>query len=164
MTTKLPDTPSRRGLIAEGTAALLAAGAAPQAAGSPQTSLWGAPAQAAAGEDAELLRLFAQWLPLHQRYQALSRQLWDLEDQHLPTEAIDAQFDGLVPRQHALAEAIAALHAATLEGLRAKATVLLSHSGYKADGTTPEWETHDELLGWSIARDLLGDEAAKAVD
>jgi hypothetical protein len=26
----------------------------------------------------------------------------------------------------------------------------------------PYWENHDELMGWSIARDLLGAEAAKA--
>ena len=68
----------------------------------------------------------------------------------------------LVPAQHDLAEKIADLRATTLDGLRAKATVLLAYTGYRMDGASPLWDNHDELMGWSIARDLLGAEAAKA--
>ncbi len=32
----------------------------------------------------------------------------------------------------------------------------------KAAALGPQWTNHNELLGWSIARDLLGDEAAQA--
>jgi hypothetical protein len=66
-----------------------------------------------------------------------------------------------VTAQHDLAEKMADLRATTFEGLRAKATVLL-YSAYLAGGERPIWENHDELLGWSIARDLLGDATAKA--
>ena len=64
--------------------------------------------------------------------------------------------------QHDLAEVMADLRATTFEGLRAKATVLLSYSGYLEGGERPIWENHDEPPGWSIARDLLGDAAARA--
>jgi hypothetical protein len=65
-----------------------------------------------------------------------------------------------VPRQHDLAEQIADLRATTLAGLRVKANVLLSYSGYDLDGD-PLWSDHDDLMGWSIARDLCGDAAAR---
>ena len=56
-----------------------------------------------------------------------------------------------------LAEAIAQLRAMTISGLRVKAAVLLAYCQYDLDGKL-HWTDHDELMGWSIARDLLGDE------
>jgi hypothetical protein len=65
-----------------------------------------------------------------------------------------------VPRQHDLAEQIADLRATTLAGLRVKAAVLLSYCPYDSD-SDPIWDNHDGLLGWSLARDLCGDAAAR---
>jgi hypothetical protein len=101
--------------------------------------------------------LFAQWPPLQRRYLFLSDVIGDGYD--IPAEH---ERDHVVTAQHDLAEKIADLRATTLEGLRAKATVLLSYSGYLEGGEKPLWDNHNELLGWSIARDLMGDEAAKA--
>ena len=67
--------------------------------------------------------------------------------------------------QHDLAEKMADLRATTFEGLRAKATVLLSFSGYLEGGEKPLWDNHDTLLGWEHrARDLMGDEIAAKAD
>jgi hypothetical protein len=38
--------------------------------------------------------------------------------------------------------------------------MLLAYSGYLIDGSVM-WSNHDELMGWSIARDMLGDDAAR---
>ena len=59
-----------------------------------------------------------------------------------------------------LAEAIADLRATTIVGLRVKAAVLLAYIQYDHNGQV-HWTDHDELMGWSIARDLLGDDAAR---
>jgi hypothetical protein len=144
------ENPSRRRLIAGSSAALLAGSAVATSSHGDTKFL------ATIGDDAEILRLFAEWLPLQQRYRFLS--------DHTPeTAEIDHELrDVLVPAQHVLAEEIADLRASTLEGLRAKATVLLSYSGYLEGGESPLWDNHDELMGWSIARDLLGAEAAKS--
>ena len=148
------DNPSRRRLIAGSSAALLA-GAAVATSSHGETKF-----PAVTGDDAEILRLFAEWLPLQRRYLFLDDQAADMHD--IPA-AIDHEVRHvLVPAQHDLAEKIADLQATTFEGLRAKATVLLSYSGYLENGENPLWDNHDELMGWSIARDLLGAEAAKA--
>jgi hypothetical protein len=145
------DNPSRRRLIAGSSAALLASAAL-------ATSVHGEPKfPAANGDAAEILRLFAEWLPLQRRYHVLSDQIGDGRD--IPAEH---ELSHVVTAQHDLAEKMADLRATTFEGLRAKATVLLSHSAYLAGGERSIWENHDELLGWSIARDLLGDATAKA--
>jgi hypothetical protein len=65
-----------------------------------------------------------------------------------------------VPKQHELAEKVAKLQAVSLEALRVKAAMLLAYSGYLLDGKV-EWTNYDELMGWSIARDMLGDEFAR---
>ena len=148
------DNPSRRRLIAGGSAALLA-GAAVATSPHGETKL-----PAATGDDAEILRLFAEWLPLERRYRFLSDPLADMHD--IPAEIDHELCHVITPGLHDLTEEIADLRATTLEGLRAKATVLLSYSGYLEGGKSPIWTNHDALMGWSIARDLLGDEAAKA--
>jgi hypothetical protein len=104
-------------LIAGGSVALLAGAAiAPRAAASP------------AGDDAEIRRLFAEWLPLRRRYCFLGDQVAQMDDDEIDHELRDV----LVPAMHVLAEKIADLRGTTLEGLRAKATVLLSYTGYHA--------------------------------
>jgi hypothetical protein len=75
-------------------------------------------------------------------------------------ELLRAEVHDIVPRQHDLAEQIADLRATTLAGLRVKAAVLLSYCPYDSD-SDPIWDNHDGLLGWSLARDLCGDAAAR---
>ena len=122
-----------------------------------------AAASPASGDDAEIGRLFADWQPLRRRYRLLEDRITEMDDIHdIPAEIDHELRHVVVPAQHDLAEKIANLRATTLEGLRAKATVLLGYVGYREDGESPLWDNHDELLGWSIARDLLGDAAATA--
>jgi hypothetical protein len=110
-----------------------------------------------AGDDVEILRLGAEWLPLQRRYNTLNAQCADMV--HIPN-AIHREFDTLVPQHHDLAEKVADLRATSLEALKVKAAMLLFYSGYLIDGSVM-WSNHDELMGWSIARDMLGDEAAR---
>jgi hypothetical protein len=143
--------PSRRHLIA-GSSAALFAGAALATSALADTKF-----PAVSGDDAEILRLFAEWQPLQRRYHFLNDRIGDGRD--LPAEH---ERSHVVDAQHDLAEVMAELRATTFEGLQAKATVLLSYSGYLEGGEKPLWDNHDTLLGWSIARDLLGDATAKA--
>lgn len=76
--------------------------------------------------------------------------------------AVDAEIDALVPAMHDLVARAADEYAYTLSGMKSKAAMLLSYSEYEMDGVTPSFTNHDELLSWSIARDLLGDAAAQA--
>jgi hypothetical protein len=147
--------PSRRRLIAGSSAALLA-GAALATSSHGDTRF-----PAASGDDAEILRLLAEWLPLQRRYRFLSDYTAENDMDLIPAD-IAHELSHVVTAQHDLAEEIADLRATTFEGLRAKATVLLAYSGYLEGGERPLWDNHDTLLGWSIARDLMGDEAAKA--
>ena len=144
--------PSRRRLIASSSAALLA-GAALATSSHGDTRF-----PSASGDDAEILRLFAAWLPLQRRYHVISDRTAEMDP--VPAE-IARELSHVVTAQHDLAEEIADLRATTFEGLRAKATVLLAYSGYLECGERPLWDNHDTLLGWSIARDLMGDAAAK---
>ena len=146
------DNPSRRRLIAGSSALLASAAIATSSHGETRFP-------AVTGDDAEILRLFAEWLPLQRRYRVLGDHTADMRD--IPAEIVHEE-SHLATAQLNLTEEIADLRATTLEGLRAKATVLLSYCGYRTDSEGPYWENHDELMGWSIARDLLGDEAAKA--
>jgi hypothetical protein len=61
----------------------------------------------------------------------------------------------LVEQGHELSEQIADMRATTLEGFRAKAAAMLTYTGHYVNGE-PIWTNHDELLGWSLARDLVG--------
>lgn len=61
----------------------------------------------------------------------------------------------LVAEGHRLSEEVAFRFARTPEGVRAKARALLTYVILDLDDA-PEWDNHDELLGWSIARDLAG--------
>lgn len=109
-------------------------------------------------EDAELRRLGAEFRQKHRRYAEL------VEYQQRPAGDLPAEEGeevlSLMRAKQELAEAIADLRATTIVGLRVKAAVLLAYSQYDLDGQL-HWTDHDELMGWSIARDLLGDEAAR---
>jgi hypothetical protein len=72
------DNPSRRRLIAGSSAALLA-GAAIATSSHGETKL-----PAATGDDAEILRLFAEWLPLRRRYRFLDDHIAEMDD--IPAE------------------------------------------------------------------------------
>lgn len=72
-----------------------------------------------------------------------------------PPPDLWAYISSLVAVEHALTERAADLRATTIQGLRAKAAVMQTYAAPNADGS-PGWENHDELLGWSISRDLLG--------
>jgi hypothetical protein len=115
-------------------------------------------ASAAPDADADLLRLGAEFRRLQLQYLKLHADNED-DDGDLPDE-VRAEIHDIVPRQHDLAGQIADLRATTLAGLRVKAAVLLSYSAYDSDGD-PIWDNHDGLLGWSLARDLCGDAAAR---
>lgn len=108
----------------------------------------------------ELMRLGAEFLDKH-------RQHVELIKRQNRTEGELTTFDcegirSVMQAKQELAEEIAKLRATTMPGLRVKASVLLAYSKYDLEGTV-HWTDHDELLGWSIARDLLGDEAARPV-
>ena len=145
--------PSRRRLIAGSSAALLA-GAVLATSSHSETKF-----PAASGDDAEILRVLAEWQPLQRRYHVISDHTAEMDP--IPAE-IAHELSHVVGAQHDLAEVMADLRATTFEGLRAKATVLLAYSGYLEGGEKPLWDNHDTLLGWSIARDLMGDATAKA--
>ena len=66
----------------------------------------------------------------------------------------EARVAVLVAQGHRMAEELAELQAVTLAGLRVKATVMLDYMPFWADGR-PSWDNHDDLMGWSLARDLL---------
>lgn len=60
----------------------------------------------------------------------------------------------LVNEGHELSERVAEMRTTTLAGYRAKAAALLTYV-QRHIGGGPVWSNHDELLGWSLARDLL---------
>ncbi len=114
--------------------------------------------ESGASADAELIRLGGEHRWRAQRLAELNFRHVDLLGDLPPDDA--AEIRRLVPETHALAEQIARTRATTLGGLCAKAEALASYIDYDAAGQ-PMWENHDDLLTWSIVRDLLGDAAAK---
>jgi hypothetical protein len=62
--------------------------------------------------------------------------------------------------RHEMAERLAVMRATTLAGLRAKARALLACARLDRD-SDDDWSNVDEVLGWSLARDLLGSEVAE---
>jgi len=107
------------------------------------------------GEDAELCSLGAEFQANHRQHIELVKNNRRLAGEP-PLEALEAIQSRMQAKQM-LAEAIAQLRAVTISGLRVKAAVLLAYSQYDLDGKL-HWTDHDELMGWSIARDLLGEE------
>ncbi len=119
--------------------------------------LAGAAALSDAGDDAELIRLGRDFASRHQAMLELAARHDDAVVP-IPTDLATA-----AGAMHAVAEAMAEVPGRTLSGLRAKAGVLLCYAEYDSDGSLM-WTSRDELLGWSIARDLLGDAAPPATD
>ena len=102
--------------------------------------------------NSKLLALAAQHLAIDSENNEITDRYVDAV--RIPGEVLKYQ-RALSARGHTIAEEMADLTATTIEGLKAKASVLLSYQGHWADGS-PLWDNHDELMGWSIARDLLG--------
>ncbi len=131
-------TLARRGLLG-GAGAVLAATAG-TAAGT-----------TAPGSDAELVRLCAIVVDGHAEMDRYSDQYEGNDPPH-----IAARIRVLVDEGHRISKQVADMRAATLEGTKAKARAMLCYMGKTSDGD-PLWSSHDELLAWSIARDLLGE-------
>jgi hypothetical protein len=129
-------TSSRRNLLARSSAALLAGAAATTV---PRAAPLAAPA--AAGEDAELLRLCTEFHRLHAVAYAL------------PREADEAEMVAALDRRWAVSDQIALIPAMTDAGRRAKAAV--------ASALLDEWgnlETSQTIL---FARNVLRDISAR---
>ncbi len=112
-------------------------------------------------EEAELSRLAAEFQEKHRRHIELVEYQQRLGGE-LPRKDQEKVLS-LMQAKGELAEAIADLRAATIVGFQAKAAVLLAYIQDDHDGQV-HWTDHDELMGWSIARDLLGDEAARPAE
>jgi hypothetical protein len=108
------------------------------------------------GEDAELSRLGAEFREKHRRHMELVEENQRLTGE--PRPEVWQEIQSLMQAKQELAEAIARVGATAISGLRVKAAVLLAYSQYDLNGKL-HWTDHNELMGWSIARDLLGDEA-----
>jgi len=106
-------------------------------------------------KDVELCRLGAEFQENHRRH-------IELIENNQPLGGEPKAVQSLMQTKQKLAEAIAQLRATTISGLRVKATVLLAYSKYDFDGKL-HWTDHDELMGWSIAQDLLSDETASGI-
>jgi hypothetical protein len=111
-------------------------------------------------EDAELVRLGAEFQDKHRQHIELMEKNQLLAGD--PPAEVQGEIRSLMQAKQELAEAIAGRRATAISGLRVKAAVLLAYSQYDFDGTL-HWTDHDELMGWSIARDLIGDQADKAI-
>lgn len=105
------------------------------------------------GPDAELIRLCDVIVAGHRELDVLTERYIDLIGD--PPKAVQRRERALVDEGHELSEQVAVMRATTPAGFRAKAAALLTYVGRKIDGG-PIWTNHDELLGWSLARDLLG--------
>ncbi len=111
------------------------------------------------GEDAELVRLGAEFQEKHRRHIELTEKNQGLAWE--PRPEVGEEIRSLMQAKQDLAEAVAHLRATAISGLRVKAALLLAYSQYDLNGKL-HWTDHDELMGWSIGRDLLGDQADKA--
>lgn len=142
----LPDTTptpthGRRHLLAAAPAALVLTGA----------GIGTAAAARASQPDAELIALCTIVVNGHAEMDGYSDQYDGNDPPH-----IDARIRVLVDEGHRISEQVADMRAATLEGAKAKARAMLGYMGKTWEGD-PLWSSHDELLAWSIARDLLGE-------
>lgn len=106
---------------------------------------------AGAEPDAELIRLAAALEANHAKLAAVPGTLPEEEFDELMT-VLDEEGNDLIGR---LSDA----RATTLEGLRAKARALLVCARFDHDGQR-YWTSDDDIMGWSLARDLVGDELA----
>ena len=108
--------------------------------------------------DAELSRLGAEFQKKHHRHAESVADQQRIVGELSPEDR--EEIVSLMQAKRELAEAIADQRAITVVGLRVKAAVLLAYSQHDLEGQL-HWTDHDQLMGWSIARDLLGDETAR---
>ena len=101
--------------------------------------------------DAELIRLCAIVADGHAEMDRYTDQ-YDMDE----PPHVEARIRVLVDEGHRVSEQVADMRAATLEGTKAKARAMMSYMGKTFDGDLL-WSGHNELLSWSIARDLLGE-------
>jgi hypothetical protein len=106
---------------------------------------------AGAEPDAELIRLAAALEANHAKLAAVPGTLPDEEFDELMTDLDEEGAD--------LVERLSDLRAVSLAGLQAKARALLSCARTDHDGNR-YWTSDDDIMGWSLARDLAGDELA----
>lgn len=104
---------------------------------------------AAPGPDAELIGICATIVANRAEMDRYS----DEFDSNEPP-SINARVRVLVDEGHRLSEQVAEMRATTLDGTKAKAVAMLTYMGDTSDGDLL-WSSHNELLAWSIARDLL---------
>lgn len=149
-------SPHRRGLLA-GAAAVLAA--TPFAAHAAQLRTVGALARDA-GTDAELVRLGAEFQGIENRIYAVEAPFYDVLQS--PPEDVVAKLKTLHQQKHTIADRITTLRAVTPAGLHAKARALLGYVEWEFDGRKPAVDDRHNMLAWSIARDLVGEDVAVA--
>ncbi len=101
--------------------------------------------------DAELIALCAVIVDGHAEMDRYTVQ-YDCND----PPHIEARIRVLVDEGHCLSQQVADMPAATMDGIKAKARAMQCYQGETSDGDLL-WSNHDELLAWSIARDLLGE-------
>ena len=104
------------------------------------------------GPDAEMIRLCDVIVAGHRELDELCERYVDLIGE--PPKKVERRQRALVNEGHELSERVAEMRATTPAGYRAKAAALLTYVQRHIDGG-PVWTNHDELLGWSLARDLL---------
>ena len=134
-------TTSRRKLLNAVPAAMVLAGA----------GIGAAVAANALQPDAELIRLCAIVVDGHAEMDRYGEQYDGNEPAH-----VQARIEMLVDEGHCTSEQIADMRAATMEGTKAKARAMMTYMFTTWNGDLL-WSGHNELLSWSIARDLLGE-------
>jgi hypothetical protein len=106
---------------------------------------------AGAEPDAELIRLAAALEANHAKLAAVPGTL--------PEDEFDELMTVLTEEGNDLIGLVSDMRATTLAGLRAKARALLVCARTDHDGNR-YWTSDDDIMGWSLARDLVGDELA----
>lgn len=106
--------------------------------------------------DAELIRLCGIVVHNHAELDRINEEYHGDDYEYDEPPHVVAHLRGLVVEGHRISEEVADMRAATLEGMKAKARVMWGYLGKTSDGELL-WSSHEELLGWSIARDLLGE-------
>lgn len=139
-----PAKPSRRGVMLATAKLLVLGGAVAGASAAEAAPVPGNP-------DSDLIAMCDRIVAAHQEIERAESPYYN---EPCSPSHVRARTSLLVAEGHRLSEAVAEMEALTPEGVRAKARAMLTYIGYDID-ERPIWSNHDELLGWSIARDLL---------
>ena len=107
----------------------------------------------------EILRVFGRRRPVQRRYHVISDHIgrWT----HIPARSV---MNGATswPRSTTWRRRWPTCGRPHSRGSGEGDGAPVPYSGYLEGGEKPLWDNHDTLLGWSIARDLMGDATAKA--